>query len=202
MAKGKFGFKWLLLACAVMQLSLASATTSIEQLPDKAEEDSTSNYKRKVFKKNSVRLDLLGKSVLFGFAYDRIVYHKEFDIHANVGLFPVQLFNAQEHSINLALYYSSTDKEKWNYVAGFAYNYSIAFSSEVTVTHYTRQFYGIMAGFHVDLHERWDAQLLWTPAIGYKREHFNGGSGGGFVNGPFGSPLFWSWGGVNIGYKF
>lgn len=140
MTKKTLGVKWLLLAFGVIQTSFVSAHDQIEAFPDKTGEDSTNHYKRDEFKKNCVRVDLLGKSVLFGFAYDRIVYHKKFDIHANVGLFPIQLFDTRSHSFNAAIYYSSSNKKQWNYIAGIAYNYGISYSSEVYVTHYTRQF--------------------------------------------------------------
>lgn len=189
--------KRLIFACVFSLISITTVAAGALKGGEKSELDSIQINKREgEYKKNSIRFDLLGKSVFFGFAYDRIIYHKTFDIHLNAGLFPVQLLNSKQHSFNFAAYGVSTHKEKWNYLAGVAYSYNLRFSDELWVTHYTNQYFGLMVGFNISIKEQWDAQLLWTPAIGYSAEHTNDGSSSGGI---WGIPY---WVGVNTGYRF
>ena len=169
--------------------------------------DSTKNKLRK----NTVRLELLGKSTLVGIVYDRLLFHKKVDGYISVGtgmgftfrIYPYpNMFNAS--------FYVTADRWKVNPVLGFGsfalieYNPYPADKSErdylisigggggpAPAPPFTFNGY-LMAGANIKFTERWNCQILCTPLLAITYSRYFGQQTGGVTH----------FGGINFGYKF
>lgn len=120
--------------------------------------------------KNAIRADLYGKSVLYGIAYDRIVYSKgKIDWHANVAWHEPPYISSDFYSFGCS-FYATVDKFKVNPLFGIGF------------THYfTREVRGISGGTIADTYSvpllllggrikiarEWDLQIHYSPTFSY-----------------------------------
>jgi len=168
--------------------------------------DSIHSHEQKEFKKNAVQLEIMGKSVFVGLAYDRIIYHKAFDIHANIGFSPLfyGLDFPNQQVINGSLY-ASTNKFIFDLVAGTSFTYWYRHRSRYDVGTFEITGTSIFIGTDVSIGKRWSMQLLYTPMfITEKSINYDQPDADTFVERSrhSGSGYFWLWGGLNTRYKF
>jgi len=134
-------------------------------------------------RKSIVRLEMLGKSTLLGFSYERMVFHQFVDgfLSAGGGWGFTQDTPRYPNTVNMAFYVKMHQWEV-NPLLGLG---GIILVEDVKFRKPFQPFLVVMIGIDINLDTRWSFQINYTPMFG----------------GPFqeGSQHF---GGLNFGYKF
>jgi len=123
-------------------------------------------------KLNEVHLDLLGKSVIYGVAYDRILIDRKIEWHVNIGFTPPPISRyekATRWSNSLFIWnlstYIKTSIWKVNPVFGVGTTHGITQSAEWSIRTENYIFAVFTAGISYKLNENWHMMIKYTPSL-------------------------------------